>query len=523
MQSSDTKTARAAKTSSISSKYSLGYYLMLLITLVIFVVSFASNAYLTARYQDTMDDLLDLNVLFVDVEATNLSVFNCYLYLGNVSREDYLAASNITHAAVDQMLIHLDAEYSREVMDLCRTVQTYLEQTDLLMEQLDRYGTSGSIEINLLLEAAYADTQQTVTYINQSFREIYNVKLADAKEMQQYMQRVRLGMNTVQLAFLALAMVLSIAYYRQVVDGITRSVKQLITFATGVTSNLAGQEAVHIETNDEFSVLGDTFNTMLDTIKSQISQIKEDSRVKQQLQSAEVENLRISSALQSSQLRFLQSRINPHFLFNTLNMISQTAHLENAEKTAMLMEATAEFLRYNLGKTTKMVTLHDEVENTQNYVFIQQCRFGERIAFGFDIDADCEPQQIPCMILQPLVENSVVHGVESMVSGGRVMVRLFATSTHNCLEVEDNGVGIAPDTLAAQRKIISNEYDDGEHIGLQNVYRRISLFFDGEVDFIIESAPGRTLVHIGLPKPGTPFLGGGAGLSPNRNGISGEN
>ncbi len=127
------------------------------------------------------------------------------------------------------------------------------------------------------------------------------------------------------------------------VHGITLSVKKLTAFASGVARQPALQEHVQIDTGDELAVFADAFNEMIDTIHAQMDQIEADSRMREQLQQAEMENLRISAALQSSQLKLLQARINPHFLFNTLNMISQTARMEEAEETARLMEATAVF------------------------------------------------------------------------------------------------------------------------------------------------------------------------------------
>ncbi|MDY5096113.1 MAG: histidine kinase, partial [Oscillospiraceae bacterium] len=191
--------------------------------------------------------------------------------------------------------------------------------------------------------------------------------------------------------------------------------------------------------------------------------------------------------------------INPHFLFNTLNIITQTAQMEDAEETAALIEATADFLRYNLSKLNKVVTLADEVENTQNYVYIQKQRFGDRFTFDFEIDERCTAITMPCMILQPLVENSIRHGLNNMLRGAKVAIRAYPGPGGSvCLEVWDNGVGIS---AQKQAKLLRSfeATDDSGHIGLRNVYKRLRLFYGKNLRIEFDSVPGSSAVRFVLP------------------------
>ncbi len=488
---------------SITSKYSRGYFLMLLVVLMVFVVSLFSGQTLSLRYSRAIGELLDLNELFVDVETTNKYVYDYYLYLRANSSEAYYEESAKTQAAVDAMMERMKSGYLRDVVDLCCMVQTYLDQSGLLMRRLDAVVTDGHAAAeDAGLAVSYAQTQDVISYINQSFKEIYSARLVTTQRTQAEIQRSWRLLSVLQIGMLLVGVGICFGFYRKVVHGITLSVKKLTAFASGVARQPALQEHVQIDTGDELAVFADAFNEMIDTIHAQMDQIEADSRMREQLQRAEMENLRISAALQSSQLKLLQARINPHFLFNTLNMISQTARMEDAEETARLMEATADFLRYNLGKVTKAVTLADEIENTRNYVYIQRCRFGERIGFVFEVDESCAGREVPCMILQPLVENSVTHGVGSMLGGGVVTIRLFRQDASAWLEVRDNGVGISAQRLAELRDSFKRESEEGGHIGLKNVYLRLKLFFGEELQFQIDSRPGDTVVRIGLPRAG---------------------
>ena len=136
----------------------------------------------------------------------------------------------------------------------------------------------------------------------------------------------------------------------------------------------------------------------------------------------------------------------------------------------------------------------------ENYFIIQRCRFGDRIRFAFDVDETCGRLEIPCMILQPLVENAVSHGVGSMIGGGAVTVRLFRQGNGVCLEVRDNGVGMEPQVLEKLRKSFTQELFDDGHIGLHNVYQRLRLFFGAELGFEVESHPGDTCIRMLLPE-----------------------
>ncbi len=490
---------RVMRTGSINRKYSAGYLLMLSITLLMFALSFVTTELLSARHRKTVDFLLELNSLFIDVENTNRAVYDYYLYLIPASGEEYTSASGTTRQALDALYERMGEEYSREVVDLCCMVDTFLTQSQQLIGQLSALRSAGSVEDNASIARLYAKTQDTISYINQSFQEAYTQQLTQVQRTQEQNDRMQTALSGFLMGMLVLALLVCLFFYRRVVIGITGAVNRLTDFAAKVTKEPASQEHIQLDTGDELSVLAGAFNEMLDTIHAQMNQIQTDSQMREQLQRVEMENLRISAALQSSQLRLLQSRINPHFLFNTLNMITQTAHMEDAEETAQLMEATAEFLRYNLGKVTKAVTLADEIENTRSYVYIQKCRFGERIRFDFEIDQSCADLQTPCMILQPLVENSISHGVGSMIEGGRVTVRLYRQGEgETCLEVEDNGVGISAQQLEQLRASFAPHSQGNEHIGLQNVYQRLWLYFGDGMRLELHSRPGCTLVRIRL-------------------------
>jgi sensor histidine kinase YesM len=215
---------------------------------------------------------------------------------------------------------------------------------------------------------------------------------------------------------------------------------------------------------------------------------------------SEIENLRIYSDLQKNHLDFLQSRVNPHFLFNTLNMISSLARIENADQSAELMEITASFLRYNLDNISKTVTLEKELQNLKEYVAIQECRYGGRYTYSFEVEEQVLNFLMPCMILQPLVENAIQHGIAMMLHGGWVCIKALQSEKGIRLEVRDNGVGMTEEQIQDIYKEIYENNSSNTHIGIRNIYRRLQLFYHNDVQFELENMnPGLKIV-ISLPR-----------------------
>ena len=244
------------------------------------------------------------------------------------------------------------------------------------------------------------------------------------------------------------------------------------------------------------------FNMMAQQIKSQIKIIEEDAKTKVLYQKQKVEKLKILNLLRTSELKSLQMQMNPHFLFNTLNMIAKTAYIEEAEKTVFLLKKTSQLLRYSLDYMGKSVTLGQELESLGNYVYLQEQRFGKRILFEFDLDESFHQTKIPCLILQPLVENSIIHGVGAFVEGGRVLIqtKYEQKSGRGLIRIADNGCGMDGQTLALVRERLSSDEEQREKLGLANVCRRLQIFFEERANMEIRSTALKgTAVEIMVP------------------------
>ncbi len=201
--------------------------------------------------------------------------------------------------------------------------------------------------------------------------------------------------------------------------------------------------------------------------------------------------------LLEARLDALQRQINPHFLFNTLNSIASLVRLEPELAREMVVKL-ANILRVLLKQREAFVPFREELAFTDDYLAIEVVRFGEKLRVVKQIAPETLDMQVPSMLLQPLIENSIKHGLEPRISGGTVTLRSRTVGDSLLLEVEDDGVGIAPERESASP--VSGLVRPGTGIGMRNVRERLQVLYGTAATVQIESRPGRgTRVSIEMP------------------------
>ena len=207
----------------------------------------------------------------------------------------------------------------------------------------------------------------------------------------------------------------------------------------------------------------------------------------------------------------LQNQINPHFLYNTLESIRSEALLSGLSSVADMTEALANFFRYTISKTENLVTVEEELHNCETYFHIQQYRFGDRLEMSILCDEEDRDElyhcRIPKLTLQPILENSIIHGTELKMGVGHLVIQLSRSERRMLLQVSDDGVGMDEETLnrlnsRLGRGGFSAQMEDGNHGGLAlvNVDNRIRLIFGEEYGLHVFSMPNvGTTVEITLP------------------------
>lgn len=209
----------------------------------------------------------------------------------------------------------------------------------------------------------------------------------------------------------------------------------------------------------------------------------------------------LEEALKFMELKALQSQVNPHFLFNTLTTIAGLAVFEGAEQTNRLVQALSRLLRYSLRKIGQTVTLQEEMEHVRDYLAIQKARFGDRIKVNIDIAEDTSQAHIPVLTLQPLVENAIIHGLESQEDGCLSLLGCVEDE-RVVIQIVDNGVGIEPERLSEIQELRANMSGRSHTTGLgfSNVHKRLQHFFGSSYGLRLESAPDNgTKVIVTIP------------------------
>ena len=199
---------------------------------------------------------------------------------------------------------------------------------------------------------------------------------------------------------------------------------------------------------------------------------------------------KLEKALKEADFKLLQSQINPHFLFNTLNTIAHLAYIDGSEKVAKLVWSLSDLLRFTLQKTEQLIPLYEEMRMLNSFLTIQQARFGKRLNIILDIEQGLDKVFIPGMLLQPLVENAIIHGIEINTQPGLIKVTIKRQGDKLCCRIKDNGIGFDTKAMGTKK----------QGIGLNSVKSRLQYYFNDEFDFRVVSQPEKgTSVELSFP------------------------
>ncbi|GAA3413325.1 sensor histidine kinase [Paenibacillus hodogayensis] len=206
--------------------------------------------------------------------------------------------------------------------------------------------------------------------------------------------------------------------------------------------------------------------------------------------------------MQAMELTALQAQINPHFLFNTLRTIYWKSYGLSGKRNEVsdMIENLSDLLDYSLSKPEERVTLEEEIRRTISYTDIQQIRYKDQFDLVWDIDDDVNRYTVIKLILQPIIENSIYHGIREKEGKSLIKVKAFAVKDRLHISIIDNGAGIAPENMKIIREKLKDSEEDSEHIGLFNTDKRLKLNYGEEYGLQIRSKPGwGTAVSMVIP------------------------
>ncbi|MHA2856581.1 cache domain-containing sensor histidine kinase [Paenibacillus lautus] len=294
---------------------------------------------------------------------------------------------------------------------------------------------------------------------------------------------------TVIIISLLLAVLLIYSFSSLISNRLLRLSKHITKVGTG---NLG--VAMEIDGKDEIGQLSRQFNSMVGNVNDLMNEVQESNEQKRLMEQKQNE----------IKFKMMASQINPHFLFNALESIRMEAHLKGETEIARIVRLLGKMMRSNLEVGSGKTTIKDEIEMVQCYLDIQKFRYEDRLKYELQVDPEANRVRIPPLIIQPLVENAVIHGMDHKEEGTSIRVRVTASEGKLHVMTEDNGAGISLDRLQMIYGYLNDtDEKDGGRIGLRNVHVRLQLTYGPEAGLIIYSEPGiGTRIEFSIPTGG---------------------
>lgn len=324
----------------------------------------------------------------------------------------------------------------------------------------------------------YDDATKLYRYIQSSIDELNNLMFQENSStyavLRAVMRYLEISNSVIMIIIVAGGMLLLIQATRNMFGPLSNMAE---------TAQLVGQGNFHVkmhdtDAQDELGTVTRAFNTMVENLDLYMARTKASMEKEQQMMERE---LLMENHLKEAQLKYLQSQINPHFLFNSLNAGAQLAMMEDAERTGIFVEKMADFFRYNVKKGQEDATLGEELEAVDNYIYILNVRFAGDIHFSKEVDESLENVRMPSMILQPVVENAVNHGIRDIEWEGKIHLTVTGDADYIRISVKDNGKGMTQEqiegVLSGNREH-RNEEGDSTGIGMNNVISRLELYYE---------------------------------------------
>lgn len=241
---------------------------------------------------------------------------------------------------------------------------------------------------------------------------------------------------------------------------------------------------------DEIGKLIRAYNRMIKKIKTLIMDVYE----------SKIEQSNIELEKKQAELNALQSQMNPHFLFNTLESIRMKSIEKKEIETAEIISYITRSFRRMIRFKQEWIELAEEVGYIKDFLKVQKYRYGSEIEYILDIDSDTLNIKIPKLVIQPFVENACIHGIEGSEEIGQIIVRIYILEKQLKCIIKDNGIGMSKDQLSSIMSDINSENIESDNIGISNIYKRLDLYYGNRFEINIDSEEGKgTAVHLTIP------------------------
>lgn len=456
-------------------------YLILMIPVVIFMIFCFYNLYNGNRqYEDMINSVVVASEFSLDFKK-DFDYETYLLIVGNKTVEESKLETMIKEAT----RIVMDMESltdSPQNMNHLKSAKKYLTNLENYKNRIEENLEEGNkYEDNI--EIWENDIQIVTSLLSDTIYQYIYYEIKDIQTSRTEYQNI--FMNVFRFSFLALIgiilLLILLSFYIPL--SITRPIRKLGEVTDQVAKgNLSVRSDV--DAGAEVGMLSDSLNTMIDKINELLEQVK-----KEQIR------------LRKAEFELLQSQINPHFLYNTLDAIVWLAEAGEQKRVVNMVGSLSDFFRTSLNQGRDIIPIKEELQHVTSYLEIQQVRYQDILQYEIHVPEELEKYLIPKITIQPLVENALYHGIKNKRGSGKIVIWGKKEADHFVIVIEDNGIGIREERLSEVRNGIKYKaFSENEIYGLYNVNERIRLNFGEAYGITIESTYQEgTIVSILLP------------------------
>ena len=468
------------RSSSLAAKIRYSY-LILLVPLLVFLLFMIWNFWDgNRRYEDMINSVVAASEFSLDFQE-DFDYETYLLIVGNKTAEESLLPKMLTDAenVVSRLESMTDNPENRARLTsskkYIRNLRNYIDRIGENLKEGNRYEDNIRIWEN--------DVQIVTSLLKESVFEYIYYELRDLQEARNMYHEVFLKLAVGTVVVLAVLAVLLLVLSYVIPKSITSPIRQL----EKVTEQVAGGDfsvRSKVDTADEVRNLSDSMNFMIDQINDLLEQVK-------------TEQVRLRKA----EFRILQSQINPHFLYNTLDAIVWLAESGDQETVVRMVGSLSDFFRASLNQGKDIVTVREELTHVRSYLEIQQIRYQDIMEYEISVPEELHDYLIPKITIQPLVENALYHGVKNKRGVGHIRICGIPGGDIFEIRVEDDGIGMSEERLKQVADGIQNKAPgESEIYGLYNVNERLRLNFGERSGISVTSTDGEgTAVTVTLP------------------------
>lgn len=445
------------------------YFFSVILFMSFFNLYLTGNNYaVTDQFNEAMNKYYGINEL-LNLTRENKVKINAYLREGDAQIFEAYQLNDVTILGyIEELYTRLDSQEAYFTINaIDNAYDVYREKWLQAIDYRER---------NILTYyEPYYEGERINKYVDEYIQDLLYISLGEGRTMYNQLTQEAVVMRRISMLMIFGSSVFALIVGALFVNNMVKPIKALAKASVRMASGELDIEPVHIDTEDEIRWLTDSFNHMRMSLSDYVESLKQKVLIEKKLHEEELAVVQMEQLLKEAEFLALQSQINPHFLFNTLNTISRTAMFEEANDTMKLIQALSDIFRYRLRSENNLVTLKEELWIVDAYVYLQKFRFKERIRYDLEMPEELDTFELPVFTLQPLVENAIIHGIEPKIEGGCLRIKITHCRDAVVIKITDTGVGISKNQC--QELLKASELKHRQHIGVSNVLHRFRLTF----------------------------------------------